>query len=286
MYNTIIIGAGPAGIASALYLNRSGIKPLIINKNAPGGRIVETNNIENYLGYKNINGADLALIMFKQIKDIPYVNETVINITKKNNFVVKTNKNTYECKNIIIAVGKENNKLGLDNENIKGVSYCAVCDGTFYKDKIVGVVGAGNSAFTEAIYLSDIAKKVYIINRSENIKADKNLINKAKNKENITYLSNSVVTQINGKEKLESIIINNKTKLEIEGLFISIGGKPNIDFIKGIKEENNYILVNEKMQTNIKGIYATGDVIKKDYYQIATAINDGVIAALTIKESD
>lgn len=288
MYNTIIIGAGPAGMASALYLKRSGIKTLIIDKNVPGGQITETNIIENYLGIDSINGADLALKMFNQIKkiDVEYVYGEVVSIEKKDNFIVKTNEKEYKCKNIIIAVGKTHNKLGLENENIKGISYCAVCDGAFYKEKTVMVVGAGNSAYTQAIYLSSLANKVYIVNRSENIKADKGLIEKAQNKENIIYLSNAKITKINGNNKLESIIINDKIKIDTDGLFIAIGGKPNINFIKEIKEENNYIIVNKKMQTNIKGIYAVGDVIKKDYYQIATAINDGVIAALTIKESE
>lgn len=288
MYNTIIIGAGPAGMAAALYLQRSGLKTLIIDKDAPGGQMTKTDLIENYLGFDSINGADLALSMFNQIKNlnVEYVYGEVIEINKSNTFLVKTNDKTYESKNVIIATGKVNNKLNLENENIKGISYCAVCDGSFYKDKEVAVVGGGNSAFSQSLYLSNIAKKVYIINRSENIKADKILQTKVRNKENITYLSNAKITKINGQDHLTSVLINDKEELNLDGLFLAIGGTPKLDFIKGLKLEDNYIAVNSKMQTNIQGLYACGDVIKKDYYQIATAINDGVVAALTIRESE
>ena len=288
MYNTIIIGAGPAGMAAALYLKRSGLKTLIIDKDAPGGQMLKTDKIENYLGFKNISGADLALNMFNQIKDleIDYVYGNVISVTKNNKFTVKTETDSYQSDHVIIATGKINNKLGLTGEDkIKGISYCAVCDGAFYKDKIVGIVGAGNSAFTEALYLSSLAKKVYIINRSNQIKADETYKIKVKNKENIIYLSTAKVTKLNSKDNiLNSVIINDKEELPLDGLFLAIGGTPKTDFIKGVKTENNYIIVNQKMETNINGLYAVGDVIKKDYYQIATAINDGVVAALSIKE--
>ena len=289
MYNTIIIGAGPAGMAAALYLKRSGLKVLIIDKDAPGGQMLKTDKIENYLGFSSISGADLALNMFKQIKnDVKYVYGEVTSITKENNFIVATEKESYQSKNIVIATGKENNKLGLPGEDkIKGLSYCAVCDGAFYKDKIVGIVGAGNSAFTEALYLSTLAKKVYIINRSENIKADMIYQTKVKNKENIVYLKNASVTALNDNEGiLNSVTLNNKEILPLDGLFLAIGGRPQVKFMKNLKEEKGYLIVNEKRETNIKGVYAVGDVIKKDYYQIATAVNDGIVAALSIKESE
>ena len=142
MYNTIIIGAGPAGMAAALYLERSGLKTLIIDKDAPGGQMTKTDLIENYLGFDSINGADLSLRMFNQIKklNIEYTYGEVIEINKNNTFIVKTIDNTYESKNVIIATGKVNNKLNLENENIKGISYCAVCDGAFYKDKDLYII--------------------------------------------------------------------------------------------------------------------------------------------------
>ncbi len=290
MYNTIIIGAGPAGMAAALYLERSGLSCLIIDKDAPGGEMLKTDKIENYLGFDNINGADLALKMFKQIKEtgVTYVYGKVTGIRKESKFTVTTETDSYQSDHVIIATGKINNKLGLDNEDkVKGISYCAVCDGSFYKNKIVGIVGAGNAAFTEALYLSSLAKQVYIINRSERIRADKIYQTKVKNKENIIYLANAIVTGINEQDNvLTSVIINDKEVLKLDGLFLAIGGKPQVDFINGLEEENGYLLVNEKMETNIKGLYAIGDVIKKDYYQIGTAINDGIVAALSIKEGE
>ena len=290
MYNTVIIGAGPAGMAAALYLSRSGLKTLIIDQDAPGGQMLKTDKIENYLGFSSISGADLALKMFKQVKEnnIAYAYGKVINVEKKNEFIVKTETDSYQSNNVIIATGKVNNKLGLKNEDkIKGISYCAVCDGAFYKDKIVGIVGAGNAAFTEALYLSSLAKKVYIINRSERVRADKIYQTKVKNKENIVYLSNAIITEINDLDGIiNNIIINNKSQFKIDGLFLAIGGRPQIDFIEGLRKENGYVLVNQKMETNIKGLYAIGDVIKKDYYQIGTAINDGIVAALSIKEEE
>ena len=288
MYDTIIIGAGPAGMAAALYLKRSGLKTLIIDKDAPGGQMLKTDKIENYLGFQSISGADLALNMFNQLKklEVDYIYGNVVSVLKDNKFLVKTETGSYQSNYVIIATGKTNNKLGLAGEDkIKGISYCAVCDGAFYKNKVVGVVGAGNSAFTEALYLSSLAKKVYIINRTEQIKADEIYITKAKKQANIIYLTNAKVTKLNSKDNaLKSIILNDKEELSLDGLFLAIGGTPKTNFIKNIKNENNYIIVNKKMETNIKGLYAAGDVIKKDYYQIATAVNDGVIAALSIKE--
>lgn len=288
MYNTIVIGAGPAGMATALYLYRSGLNVLIIEKDLPGGQLLKTDNIENYLGFEKIAGADLALKMYKQIKNsgIKIIFEEVEELKKQTNFIVKTKNNKYESKNVVIATGKINNKLGLENENIKGVSYCAVCDGAFYKNKTVAVVGGGNSAFSQALYLSSIAKKVYLINRTEKIKAEKRLQDNVKNNKNIIYLKNKIIKKINGNKNIKSITLNNNDVIELDGLFLAIGGTPKIDFITEIKLDKKYIIVNDKMETNINGIFACGDVIKKDYYQIATAISDGIKAALNIKERE
>ena len=287
MYNTIIIGSGPAGMAAALYLQRSGLKTLIIDKDAPGGQMLKTDKIENYLGFKSISGFELAAKMNNQLEVDKAFGE-VTEITKDNYFTVKTNNDTFTSKNVVIATGKVNNKLNLPLEDkIKGISYCAVCDGAFYKDKTVAIVGAGNSAFTEALYLSNICLNVYIINRSENIKADNELQTRVKNKENIIYISNSVVTSLKEEDNiLTGIVLNNKEELPVNGLFLAIGGKPKLDFIKNVKNDNGYLIVNEKKETNIPGLYGAGDVIKKDYYQIITALNDGVCAALSIKERE
>ena len=280
-YNTIVIGAGPAGMAAALYLKRAGISVLLIDKDAPGGQMLKTSKIENYLGFNSINGADLALKMYNQIKenDIKVEFGRVIKI--ENNKVI-TDNNEYNAENIIIATGVKPNKLNLKNEDIRGISYCAVCDGTFYKDKIVGVVGGGNAAFTNAIYLAGLCKKVYIFVRSK-IRADQELIKKAKTYKNIIILEKEEVKELITKNnELKGIKLNNQ-EMEIDALFVSIGGKPQIDFIRNIELENGRIKVDETMETSKKNIYACGDVINKDFYQIITAMSDGIVAALNIK---
>ncbi len=284
-YNTIIIGAGPAGMAAALYLARSGLSVLLIDKDAPGGQMLKTSNIENYLGIESINGADLAMQMQSHLKkyDVKWAFGEVTKIQKKDKYLVMTNNNEYIADNIIIATGRKPNKLGLANEDkIHGISYCAVCDGTFYKDKNVGVVGGGNAAFTNALYLANLCKKIYIIVRHK-VKADKALVAKANQNKNIVILEKTEIKKLTyDNSQLNSVILNNDEVLNIQGLFIAIGGKPKVDFIN-VDMENGYIKVNEKMETSLPNVYACGDVIKKNYYQIATAINDGVIAALAIK---
>ncbi len=285
-YNTIIIGSGAAGMAASLYLKRAGINPLLIDKDAPGGQMLKTSVIENYLGFESISGADLALKMYNQIKNnnIDYKFGEVISIQENNNYIVKTKTEEFECENIIIAVGKTPQTLPLENiDKIKGISYCAVCDGSFYKNKDVAVVGGGDSAFTNAIYLAGICNQVYILVRNK-IKAGYELINQAKSFPNIKVLEKTEVKKLNAEDnKLESIILNNDEKLDIKGLFIAIGGRPNLDFIKDINLKDGYIKVDKNMETSKKNIYAAGDIISKDFYQISTAINDGIIAALSIK---
>lgn len=288
-FNTIVIGAGPAGLASALYLKRAGIDVLLIDKDAPGGQLLKTSMVENYLGFESINGAELALKMFNHVKanDIPLEFAEVLKVEKKGYFVVKTNKKDFKCKHLIIATGRVPAKLKIkDIDNIQGISYCAVCDGTFYKEKTVGVVGGGNSAFTNALYLADLCKQVYVFVRNE-VKADLELINRAKNKGNIVVLKGNEINELMTENNvIKGVVFDDGKIIKVDGLFVAIGGKPNISFIDGLELEKGYIKVNNKMETSLKNVYACGDVILKDFYQIATAVSDGAIAALTIKEND
>ena len=284
----VIVGAGPAGMAAALYLKRLGIDPIIVDKNSPGGEMLKIYNLENYLGFENINGADLALKMVNQLKKlgVRFVYGQVKDIIKKDKFLVKLDNKEIEADNVIIATGKISNKLGLKNEDEfigKGISYCAICDGNFYKDKDVAVIGGGNTAFTDALYLSDLCDKVYVIVRN-NVRADEILQSKVKEKENIILIKGSTVKEIIVSDKIDGVVLDNDRVIDVSGLFIAIGGKPNLDFISNIKieTENGFIKTDKNMMTNIKGIYAAGDVVIKDFYQIITAINDGVIAALNI----
>ncbi len=293
-YDCIVIGAGVAGMTSALYLKRSNINVLLLEREMPGGQLNKTTDIENYPGFTSINGTDLALCIYEQIKkqNIDYKYGNVIEIIDSNNLkIVKTNKDEFKTKNIILATGRIPRKLGLSNEEKligHGISYCAICDGMFFKDKEVAIVGGGDSALTGALYLSSIVKKVYIINRSEKLRATSILQDKIKQKNNIEILFNSKITNINEENnKLESIQLNNQ-KLKIEGLFIYIGFDPDINYLKNlnIKNENGYILVDKNMETNIKGIYACGDIIKKNVYQISTAIGEAAIASTSVKNNE
>jgi len=287
-YNTIVIGAGPAGLSASLYLKRSGLSVLLIDKDAPGGQMLKTSTIENYLGFESINGAELALKMFNHVKknNIPFEFAEVLDVSGHDYYVIKTVNKEFRCKNVVIATGRTPKKLELTGENvISGISYCATCDGTFYKDKVVGVVGGGNSALTNALYLSDLCKQIYVFVRSE-LRADSHLIEKALSRENITILKECKLSELLSKDnKLAGVMLEDGKQIDLEGLFVAIGGKPQTDFID-VDKENGYIKVDNNMETSRKNIYACGDVVLKDYYQIVTAASDGAVAALSIKAGE
>lgn len=294
-FDCIIIGAGVAGTTSSIYLKRWNFNILLLEKNMPGGIISNTSIIENYPGIKKIDGSTFAMNLYEQIKelDINYKYGNASEITQKNNlFIVNTDLENYQTKSIIIATGRTPRKLNLENEDKligNGISYCATCDGLLYKDKEVCVVGGGNSALEESLYLSKICKKITIINRSSKLRADEILIEKVKNTANIEVMYNSNIIKLKEKQnKLTNIIIKkeNETKeLLCHGLFIYIGFEPIIPNVPNLKLNDNYIVADEKMQTNIDNICACGDIIKKDLYQIITAAGEGATAANTIKNN-
>lgn len=283
-FDCIIIGAGIAGLTAAIYLKRAGKNVVIIEKSMPGGQILKTNSIKNYPGFLEIDGFGLIRKVLDQTNNlnIKIIKEEVLEI---NNLEVKTNKNTYQTKNIILATGRKPRILGLENEEEligKGISFCASCDGNLYKNENVAVVGGGNTAFEDAIYLSNICKNVTLIHRNNNYRAEEYLIEELKQKANVTFAPNEKVEKLNTKDGfLESIETNNNT-YKIKGLFVAIGQVPSIIKIDSLNQENGYIIVNEKMETNIKGIYACGDCIKKDVYQLTTAAAEGTIASFSI----
>lgn len=294
-FDCIIIGAGVAGTTASIYLKRWNFNILLLEKNMPGGIISNTSIIENYPGIKKIDGSTFAMNLYEQIKelDINYKYGNASEITQKNNlFIVNTDLGNYQTKSIIIATGRTPRKLNLENEDKligNGISYCATCDGLLYKDKEVCVVGGGNSALEESLYLSKICKNITIINRSSKLRADEILIEKVKNTANIEVMYNSNIIKLKEKQnKLTNIIIKkeNETKeLLCHGLFIYIGFEPIIPNVPNLKLNDNYIVVDEKMQTNIDNICACGDIIKKDLYQIITAAGEGATAANTIKNN-
>ncbi len=292
MYDLIIIGAGPSGLTSALYALRANKKVLILEENIYGGQIVNAANIENYPGILSISGYEFATNLYEQVKslkaEIKY--EKVLKVEEDKHVI--TNKNTYQAKAIIIATGSKNRKLNIPKEEKligKGVSYCATCDGNFYKDKIVAVVGGGNTALEDCLYLSNLASKVYLIHRRETFKGDRKYLEEVKSKKNIELVLNQTIISLNGNNKLESITLNNNEVLAIDGLFIAIGQEPHNDIFSNIVDldDNGYIKTYNDVETKTKGIYAVGDTRVKSLRQLTTAISDGSLAAtLAIKEME
>lgn len=280
MYDIIIIGAGPAGLTAAIYGARANKKVLVLEALNYGGAIINTPSIENYPVEENISGFDFATKLYNQVINlgVEVKFEKVINI---NNTEVETNKSKYNTKTIIIATGLNNRKLLLPNEDEligKGISYCATCDGAFYKGKDVAVVGGGNTALEDALYLSNICNKVYLIHRRNEFRADGVTVSKILEKDNIEVLYDTVVTKINGTDHIESIETNNDT-LTVNGLFIAIGKIPTIDFIDVEKTEDGYIKSDELCHTNIENVFVAGDIREKTLRQLVTATSDGAIAA-------
>ena len=291
MYDVIIIGAGPAGLTAAIYLGRAGKKVLILEKNVYGGQIVNSKEVENYPAISKISGFEFSNNLYNQAKnfgaELKY--ETVVNLTKDKE--VTTNRGKYQAKSIIIATGLSNRTLeidGVDSFIGRGISYCATCDGNFFKDKVVAVVGGGNTALEDAIFLSNICKKVYIIHRRTTFRGEKILQDILNKKENVEYVLNSNVVKINGNELLESIIINTNNEereLQIDGLFLAIGQIPNNSYIDIIDlDEKGYAIANEDCKTNIDGIYVAGDFRTKKVRQLVTAASDGATAAINAIE--
>lgn len=290
MRKCVIIGAGPAGMNAALYLKRAGIEPIIIEKDVPGGEMLKTDKIENYLGFESISGGELALKMSIQLKDlgVNIIRDKVIKVRYDDKFIVECEKEQYVSDYVIVATGRTPRKLGLRGEEEltgKGISYCAVCDGAFYRGREVAVIGGGDAALTEALYLADLCSKVYVVVR-HNLRASDVLQNRVKAKENIIVLKNVNVNELKYDDKLSNVILDDGKTLPVSGMFIAIGGMPELSFLNEIDLEmkNGYILTNDKMESNIKGFYAVGDVRYKDYYQIVTAVSDGAVAALAIRE--
>lgn len=290
-FNTIVIGAGIAGMTASIYLKRAGFNVLLLEKSTPGGQITKSSCVENYPGFTKIDGASLAMNVFEQVQsldiDIKFCNVKNIEILNDKK-VVKTDNEDFICDNIIVATGRRPKELLLPLEKElsgHGISYCALCDGIFYKDKDVAVVGGGNSALGEALYLSNICHKVYLIHRRDEYRASQNLVEKVKAKDNIELITNSNITKLNEEnDYLKSIIINNTDEIKVEGLFVYIGNNPDTSFLKniGVNLNNDYVIVNNDMETNINGIYACGDVIDKKIYQLTTAVGDATVAANTI----
>lgn len=276
-FDCIVVGAGIAGMTAAIYLKRANINVLIIDNDAPGGLLNKINKIENYPGYLNISGPELAYKVYEQVQNfgIEIRYGKVLDIQ---DHVITTDIEKISSSKIIIATGRQAKRLDGTN-NLKNVSYCAVCDANFYKDKNVAVVGNNDHAIEEAIYLSNICKTVIFISK------DKIEKNKIKDYKNISVLEDCVIKTLNKQNDLLIGIVTNHGNFEVDGMFISLGYEPKMDFLNDIEKDNGYIIVDNKMQTNIDYIYACGDIIKKEVYQLTTAVGEATQAAISVKKA-
>lgn len=294
----IIIGAGPSGVSAAIYAKRANLDFIIFEKFAIGGQVINAFEVENYPGFNKIFGSDLAINFMNNLTalNVEVKYEEVVSLEKNEDiFILKTSlDNVYYAKNVILALGSNPRKLNLPNEDQftgRGISYCAMCDGNFYKDKEILVYGGGNSAISEALFLTNIVKKLTIVSRS-NLRADKSLVEELSSKQNVDILENKLVDSliIDNNEikgvKLKDKFNNEITSLNIEGIFVYIGAIPSTSFLTnlGILNKEGYIEVNNHFETKINNLYAIGDVINKDLRQIVTATNDGAFAIHYILE--
>ena len=293
MYDIIIVGAGPAGLTAALYGLRAKKKVLIFEAKCYGGQIVNAPLVENYPGIESISGFDYSTNLYNQVTNLggEIKFETVLKIEEGN--IVKTKKGEYTAKTIILATGADKRKLNIEREEEfigRGISYCATCDGNFYKNKIVAVVGGGNSALEDTLYLSNIASKVYLIHRRNSFRGEQ-YIKELKQKDNIEFIYNSNVVKLYGDNNLEGIDIKDNydtiSNLKVDGLFIAVGQEPKNQMFSDIVEldEEGYIKTNDGVHTSKEKIYVAGDARAKDLRQLVTATSDGAIAAtVAIKE--
>lgn len=292
IYDLIIIGMGPAGVSSAIYAKRAGLNVLCLDQAMIGGYLNYIDRIDNYPGLYGISGPDFAFKLMEQVNGlgIEFKNKKVVSILDGDVKKVITDNEEYLCKNIIIATGRKSKNLGLkDEEKLvgKGISHCALCDGAFYKNKIVAVVGGGDSALQESLHLSNIAQKVYLVHRRSEFKAIKVLTDRVDEKSNIEKIMNAnIVGYETNEEKLSGLLLDSGKKIDVDGLFVYVGFEPSTMFAKdlGITNDKGYIIVNDNFETSINGIYAVGDIIDKKVYQISTAIADGTMAAINVIE--
>lgn len=293
-YDVVIIGAGPAGIAAAIYASRGNLNCAIIEKEMPGGQVNKTSIVENYPGYPKITGPELVEKFYDQLNGLKikqiYSEVTDIKINKKSKTIMLKNGKTLNTKAVILAMGRKPKKLTSDHYKSlegKGISYCSLCDGYLYKNQDVSIVGSGNSALEEALYLAKICKSVTVLCRSESLKGDPVLIEKLKKAKNIKTLYNTTIESFHGKDRiLHSLTLNENGKeveLETKACFIFIGYQPATEFLNklDILDEDGYVIVDNNYRTKLSGIYAAGDIVKKEAFQIVTSVSDGALAAVS-----
>lgn len=284
LYDLVICGGGAAGLSAAVYASRSGLDFVLVDTaSSMGSQITQTSEIENYLGFENINGMDLIMKFYEHAKALnaPMINDEVQKISKRDGvFTVKCAQNELKAKTVVYCFGATHRTLGVKGEHEllgKGVGYCAVCDGFFYKNKTAVVIGGGNTAVTDAVYLTKICKKVYLIHRRDTLRADKVLADKLENAENAEILYNTEVSQILGEQRVEGVELKNGDKLLCDGVFVAVGISPRSELVKDFVklDKAGYIVADESGKTSVDGFFAAGDVRTKPLRQVITACSDG-----------
>lgn len=291
MYDLIIIGSGPAGLAAAIYAERAQLDTITIEKEMmSGGQVLTTYSVDNYPGFPGINGFDLGVKLREHAESLGarFVEDEVLAVTVENGVKqVRCAKETYEAKALVIATGASHRKLGVEGEERlggRGVSYCAVCDGALYKNRITAVIGGGDVAVEDAIFLSRLCQKVYLIHRRDELRAARSLQKQLEACSNVEILWDTVVDRIHGEEAVESLQVRNRKTgeswdLPVQGVFVAVGISPNSSVFQGVVEmENGYICAGEEGETSVPGIFAAGDVRTKSLRQIVTAVSDGANA--------
>ena len=294
MQDVIIIGGGPAGLSAALYAKRAGLSVLILDKGGADCQVTKATEVENYLGIPSASGVELYSKFVEHVKqnDIQIIRKAVLEVEKTGDIIkVSTKKDEYECKNLIIATGRSHKPLGVEGEERlsgAGVSYCATCDGYFFKDKTVCVVGGGDSALSQLIYLAGICKKVYLIHRRDAFRAENYLVERAKKLENAEFILNANVKEIIGNESVTGVkclVYGQEKTVDCDGVFVSVGELPNMRFeVEGLALDSaGYIITDELCRTSIDGIYAAGDIRQREVCQIVTAVADGALVIKAIQ---
>lgn len=294
MYDLIIIGSGPAGLSAAVYGKRAGLNLIVIEKNPmSGGQVLNTYEVDNYLGMPGINGFDMGMKFREHAEhlNVEFVEAEVTSVEDGEVKVVHTGVGDYEARTVIFTTGAEHAHLGVPGEKElsgRGVSYCATCDGAFYKGKTAAVVGGGDVALEDAIYLTRFCEKVYLIHRRDEFRGARILQDQLQDLPNVEILYSTVVKKINGEDAVESLTVQDVksgqiSEIEINGIFIAVGIRPNTDFYKELVacDEQGYVLAGEDGATNVAGIFVAGDVRKKGLRQIITAVADGANAAVS-----
>ncbi len=297
MTDVLIIGGGPAGMSTAIYAKRAGYSVMIIDKGAGDCQLTKATEVENYLGFNGISGMDLYLrfVEHAKMQEIPIIKKAVVSVQKLDDgFKVFTKKDEYECHYLVLAMGRSHKHLGVPGEEQfdgAGVSYCATCDGFFFKDKTVCVIGGGDSALTQAIYLAAICKKVYLVHRRDTFRAADYLVKRAAAHNNIEFVLNATVNEILGDSFVNAVnlTINNSEHLQLDcdGIFGAIGEEANLKFeIDGLnRNSRGQIITDNYCKTNIDNLYAVGDIREREVYQIITAVADGALAIEGILKS-